>query len=163
MTLDISRFTRSRRILLTGSGSVSPVSPQVVEFYSASPHYSTFSALLASVTHSPSAREHLAKLLWRRANWQNSCWCLHTTLQFDLVMIRVDNYLFVVEVISWHSFRFAFQSCRVVSVSMMAMDSGMLVVLIIVAMYMSIVFMLLFFVKNEWCDILNSNLTVSLN
>ena len=44
---------------------------------------------------------------------------------------------------------------------MMAMDSGMLVVLIIVAMYMSIVFMLLFFVKNEWCDILNSNLTVS--
>ena len=44
---------------------------------------------------------------------------------------------------------------------MMSMDSGMLVVLIIVAMYMSIVFMLLFFVKNEWCDILNSNLTVS--
>ena len=36
----------------------------------------------------------------------------------------------------------------------------MLVVLIIVAMYMSIVFMLLFFVKNEWCDILNKNLTV---
>ena len=44
---------------------------------------------------------------------------------------------------------------------MMSMDSGMLVVLIIVAMYMSIVFMLLFFVKNEWCDILNSNLTVN--
>ena len=43
---------------------------------------------------------------------------------------------------------------------MMSMDSGMLVVLIIVAMYMSIVFMLLFFVKNEWCDILNKNLTV---
>ena len=43
---------------------------------------------------------------------------------------------------------------------MMSLDSGMLVVLTIVAMYMTIVFILLFHVKNEWCNILNSNLTV---
>ena len=43
---------------------------------------------------------------------------------------------------------------------MMSLDSGMLVVITIIAMYMTIVFILLFHVKNEWCDILNSNLTV---
>ena len=44
---------------------------------------------------------------------------------------------------------------------MMSLDSGMLVVVTIVAMYMTLVFILLFYVKNEWCDILHYNLTVS--
>ena len=43
----------------------------------------------------------------------------------------------------------------------MSVDSGMLVVVTIVAMYMTLVFILLFYVKNEWCDILHYNLTVS--
>ena len=42
----------------------------------------------------------------------------------------------------------------------MSVDSGMLVVITIVAMYMTLVFGLLFYVKNEWCDILHHNLTV---
>ena len=42
----------------------------------------------------------------------------------------------------------------------MSVDSGMLVVITIIAMYMTLVFGLLFYVKNEWCDILHHNLTV---
>ena len=42
----------------------------------------------------------------------------------------------------------------------MTVDSGMLVVVTIIAMYMTLVFGLLFYVKNEWCDILHHNLTV---
>ena len=42
----------------------------------------------------------------------------------------------------------------------MSLDSGMLVVITIIAMYMTLVFGLLFYVKNEWCDILHHNLTV---
>ena len=43
----------------------------------------------------------------------------------------------------------------------MSVDSGMLVVITIIAMYMTLVFGLLFYVKNEWCDILHHNLTVT--
>ena len=43
---------------------------------------------------------------------------------------------------------------------MFSLDSGMLVVITIIAMYMTLVFGLLFYVKNEWCDILHHNLTV---
>ena len=42
----------------------------------------------------------------------------------------------------------------------MTVDSGMLVVVTIIAMYMTLVFGLLFYVKNERCDILHHNLTV---
>ena len=42
----------------------------------------------------------------------------------------------------------------------MSVDSGMLVVVTIVAMYMTLVFILLFYVKNEWCDLLFKNMTV---
>ena len=45
----------------------------------------------------------------------------------------------------------------------MSVDSGMLVVITIIAMYMTLVFGLLFYVKNEWCDILHHNLTVNKN
>ena len=45
----------------------------------------------------------------------------------------------------------------------MALDSGMVVVLIISTMYMVLVFGLLFHVKNDWCDLLFKNFTVSDN
>ena len=43
----------------------------------------------------------------------------------------------------------------------MGLDSGMVVVIIIAMMYMVLVFGLLFYVKNEWCDLLLKNFTVS--
>ena len=42
----------------------------------------------------------------------------------------------------------------------MSVDSGMVVVIIISMMYMVLVFGLLFYVKNEWCDLLFKNFTV---
>ena len=45
--------------------------------------------------------------------------------------------------------------------SIMALDSGMVVVIIISTMYMVLVFGLLFHVKNDWCDLLFKNFTVS--
>ena len=42
----------------------------------------------------------------------------------------------------------------------MSMDSGMIVVIMISMMYMVLVFGLLFYVKNEWCDLLFKNFTV---
>ena len=43
----------------------------------------------------------------------------------------------------------------------MTIDSGMIVVIMISMMYMVLVFGLLFYVKNEWCDLLFKNFTVS--
>ena len=43
----------------------------------------------------------------------------------------------------------------------MSIDSGMVVVVFISLMYMSLVFGLLFYVKNDWCDLLYKNFTVS--
>jgi hypothetical protein len=40
-------------------------------------------------------------------------------------------------------------------------DSGLLVVIIIITMYMAIVFGLLFYIKNDWCDLLYKNFTVT--
>ena len=42
----------------------------------------------------------------------------------------------------------------------MSLDSGMIVVIMISMMYMVLVFGLLFYVKNEWCDLLFQNFTV---
>ena len=42
-----------------------------------------------------------------------------------------------------------------------SIDTGMVVVVFICIMYLALVFGLLFYVKNEWCDILHYNLTVS--
>ena len=42
----------------------------------------------------------------------------------------------------------------------MAVDTGMVVVIFIIVMYMAIVFGLLFYIKNDWCDLLHSNHTV---
>ena len=42
----------------------------------------------------------------------------------------------------------------------MSLDSGMIVVIMISMMYMVLVFGLLFYVKNEWCDLLFKNFTV---
>ena len=42
----------------------------------------------------------------------------------------------------------------------MSLDSGMVVVIIISMMYMVLVFGLLFYVKNEWCDLLFKNFMV---
>ena len=42
----------------------------------------------------------------------------------------------------------------------MSLDSGMVVVIIICMMYMVLVFGLLFYVKNDWCDLLFKNFTV---
>ena len=42
----------------------------------------------------------------------------------------------------------------------MSVDSGMVVVIIISMMYMVLVFGLLFYVKNDWCDLLFKNFTV---
>ena len=42
----------------------------------------------------------------------------------------------------------------------MAVDTGMVVVIFISLMYMVLVFSLLFYVKNDWCDLLFKNMTV---
>ena len=42
----------------------------------------------------------------------------------------------------------------------MGLDSGMVVVILISMMYMVLVFGLLFYVKNDWCDLLFKNYTV---
>ena len=39
-------------------------------------------------------------------------------------------------------------------------DSGMVVVIFICMMYIGLVFVLLFYVKNDWCDLLFKNMTV---
>ena len=41
-------------------------------------------------------------------------------------------------------------------------DSGMVVVIFISLMYLTIVFGMLFYVKNDWCDLLFKNFTESL-
>ena len=43
----------------------------------------------------------------------------------------------------------------------MSIDTGMVVVIFISLMYMVLVFGLLFYVKNDWCDLLFKNNTVS--
>ena len=43
---------------------------------------------------------------------------------------------------------------------MISIDSGMVVVIFISLMYMMLVFGLLFYVKNDWCDLLFKNFTV---
>ena len=43
----------------------------------------------------------------------------------------------------------------------LSIDTGMIVVLFICIMYITLVFGLLFYVKNEWCDLLFKNMTVS--
>ena len=45
-------------------------------------------------------------------------------------------------------------------VKMISIDSGMVVVIFISLMYMVLVFGLLFYVKNDWCDLLFKNFTV---
>ena len=45
----------------------------------------------------------------------------------------------------------------------MSIDTGMVVVIFISLMYMVLVFGLLFYVKNDWCDLLFKNFTVGLN
>ena len=42
----------------------------------------------------------------------------------------------------------------------MSVDSGMVVVIFICLMYIVLVFGLLFYVKNDWCDLLFKNMTV---
>jgi hypothetical protein len=44
----------------------------------------------------------------------------------------------------------------------MSLDSGLIVVIMISMMYMVLVFGLLFYVKNDWCDLLFKNFTVPL-
>ena len=41
-------------------------------------------------------------------------------------------------------------------------DSGMVVVIFICLMYIVLVFGLLFYVKNDWCDLLFKNMTVTI-
>ena len=41
-----------------------------------------------------------------------------------------------------------------------SIDTGMVVVVFICIMYLALVFGLLFYVKNEWCDLLFKNMTV---
>jgi hypothetical protein len=43
----------------------------------------------------------------------------------------------------------------------MAVDTGMVVVIFISMMYIVLVFGLIFYVKNDWCDLLFKNMTVS--
>ena len=43
----------------------------------------------------------------------------------------------------------------------LTLDSGMVVVMFICLMYIVLVFGLLFYVKNDWCDLLFKNMTVS--
>ena len=47
-----------------------------------------------------------------------------------------------------------------ISYCRMSLDSGMIVVIMISMMYMVLVFGLLFYVKNDWCDLLFKNFTV---
>ena len=42
-----------------------------------------------------------------------------------------------------------------------SLDSGMIIVIMISLMYMVLMFGLLFYVKNDWCDLLFSNFTVN--
>ena len=42
-------------------------------------------------------------------------------------------------------------------------DSGMVVVVFISLMYLSLVFGLLFYVQNDWCDLLFKNFTVRID
>ena len=42
----------------------------------------------------------------------------------------------------------------------MSIDTGMVVVIFISLMYLTIVFGMLFYVKNDWCDLLFKNFTV---
>ena len=42
----------------------------------------------------------------------------------------------------------------------MSVDTGMVIVIFISMMYLAIVFILLFYVDNEWCDLLHKNMTV---
>ena len=41
-----------------------------------------------------------------------------------------------------------------------SVDTGMVIVIFISMMYLAIVFVLLFYVGNEWCDLLHKNMTV---
>ena len=41
-----------------------------------------------------------------------------------------------------------------------SVDTGMIMVIFISMMYLAIVFILLFYVDNEWCDLLHKNMTV---
>ena len=41
-----------------------------------------------------------------------------------------------------------------------SVDTGMIIVIFISMMYLAIVFVLLFYVGNEWCDLLHKNMTV---
>ena len=43
-----------------------------------------------------------------------------------------------------------------------SVDSGMVVVIFICLMYLVLVFGLLFYVKNDWCDLLFKNMTVGI-
>ena len=51
--------------------------------------------------------------------------------------------------------------CQASRVAALPVDSGMVVVLFICLMYIVLVFGLLFYVKNDWCDLLFKNMTVS--
>jgi hypothetical protein len=52
-------------------------------------------------------------------------------------------------------------SSKVIKHHRMSLDSGMIVVIMISMMYMVLVFGLLFYVKNEWCDLLFKIFTVT--
>ena len=43
-----------------------------------------------------------------------------------------------------------------------SVDSGMVVVIFICLMYIVLMFGLLFYVKNDWCDLLFKNMTVGI-
>ena len=43
----------------------------------------------------------------------------------------------------------------------MCVDTGLVIVVFISMMYLAIVFVMLFYVGNEWCDLLYKNMTVS--
>ena len=45
----------------------------------------------------------------------------------------------------------------------MSVDSGMVVLIFICLMYIMLVFGLLFYVKNDWCDLFFRNMTVHRN
>ena len=42
----------------------------------------------------------------------------------------------------------------------MSVDTGMVIVIFISMMYLAMVFVMLFYVGNEWCDLLHKNMTV---
>ena len=52
------------------------------------------------------------------------------------------------------------QTVRLVVVMRISVDTGMIIVIFISMMYLAIVFVLLFYVGNEWCDLLHKNMTV---